>query len=109
MPAGLQEDNAFFFEQGKTVTITANSKVSKIGTDVDLYVFRGNVMIASDVSIGPNSRVEFVVPAAYHLAIGHSGAVGAAWVSGGARIIKATVLQVVAWLWARPPDAARWS
>lgn len=39
---------------------------------------------------------------AYYWAIGHSGAVGAAWVSGGSRIIKAAVLQGSAWMWMRP-------
>ena len=39
---------------------------------------------------------------AYHLAIEHSGAVGAAWVSGCARLIKAAVLLASAWLWAHP-------
>lgn len=37
----------------------------------------------------------------YHWAISESGAVGAAWVSGGTRIIKAVVLQASAWWWAR--------
>jgi O-antigen/teichoic acid export membrane protein len=38
---------------------------------------------------------------AYHYAIGSSGAVGAAWVSGGSRVVKAAVLQTCAWLWAQ--------
>ena len=38
---------------------------------------------------------------AYHIGIGAAGAVGAAWVSAGARIIKAVVLQALAWHWAR--------
>ena len=42
---------------------------------------------------------------AYHWAITHSGALGAAYVSGGTRIIKVTVLQACAWLWARPAVA----
>ena len=39
---------------------------------------------------------------AYHLAIDHGGAVGAAWVSGCARLIKAAVLLASAWIWAHP-------
>lgn len=37
----------------------------------------------------------------YHLAITHWGAVGAAWVSGCARVLKALVLLVYAWSWAQ--------
>jgi hypothetical protein len=51
--------------QGQRVTITATSNVSHPHTDVDLFIIRAsnNGHIASDQSIGPNSRVEFVVPA----------------------------------------------
>lgn len=38
---------------------------------------------------------------AYHFAIESQGALGAAWVSGSARILKSGVLQVCAWMWAR--------
>lgn len=44
---------------------------------------------------------------AYHLAIQHGGAVGAAWVSGCARLLKAAVLLVSAWLWAQPARLER--
>ncbi len=39
--------------------------------------------------------------AAYYFAIPAAGAVGAAWVSGGARLIKLGLMQVCAWNWAR--------
>lgn len=39
---------------------------------------------------------------AYYWAIRHFGAVGAAWISAGSRIIKSTALQVCAWTWAQP-------
>lgn len=42
---------------------------------------------------------------AYHWAIGESGAIGAAWVSGGTRIMKSTLLLVLAWMWARQGSA----
>lgn len=38
---------------------------------------------------------------AYHLAIHQSGAIGAAWVTGLARLGKLLILQVCAWAWAR--------
>jgi O-antigen/teichoic acid export membrane protein len=38
---------------------------------------------------------------AYQYAIASSGAVGAAWVSGGSRMLKAAVLQTCAWMWAQ--------
>lgn len=43
---------------------------------------------------------------AYHYAIASSGAVGAAWVSGGSRLVKTAVLQACASVWARH-DALR--
>jgi O-antigen/teichoic acid export membrane protein len=39
---------------------------------------------------------------AYHWAIAHSGAVGAAWVSGAGRSIKAVIIQLAAWYRAAP-------
>jgi O-antigen/teichoic acid export membrane protein len=39
---------------------------------------------------------------AYHWAIAHSGAMGAAWVGAISRVLKAGTLQTLAWLWARP-------
>jgi O-antigen/teichoic acid export membrane protein len=39
---------------------------------------------------------------AYHFAIANSGAVGAAWVSAGSRLLKAATLQTLAWWWSRP-------
>ena len=39
---------------------------------------------------------------AYYWAIRHFGAVGAAWISAGSRIIKSTALQFCAWTWAQP-------
>lgn len=38
---------------------------------------------------------------AYYYAIMSAGAVGAAWVSGGTRIIKAARLLTCAWCWAK--------
>ncbi len=42
---------------------------------------------------------------AFEIAITGYGALGAAWVSGGARIIKTAVLQVCAWRWAKQQSA----
>nr|WP_316640531.1 hypothetical protein [uncultured Roseateles sp.] len=39
--------------------------------------------------------------AAYYFAIPAAGAVGAAWVSGGARLLKLGLMQACAWNWAR--------
>ena len=39
---------------------------------------------------------------AYYWAIQSFGAVGAAWISAGSRIIKSTALQACAWAWAQP-------
>lgn len=39
---------------------------------------------------------------AYYWAIAHHGAVGAAWVSAGSRLIKAATIQALAWVWSRP-------
>lgn len=42
-----------------------------------------------------------IVLLAYYLAIREAGAVGAAWVTGLTRLIKLSVIQYVAWRWAR--------
>ena len=39
---------------------------------------------------------------AYHWAIAHSGAMGAAWVAAISRFLKSITLQVLAWRWSRP-------
>jgi len=39
--------------------------------------------------------------AAYYFAIPEAGAIGAAWVSGGARLLKLGLMQACAWNWAR--------
>ena len=51
--------------QGQRVTIVATSNVTHPMTDVDLFIIRAsnNAHVTSDQTIGPNSRVEFVVPA----------------------------------------------
>lgn len=41
---------------------------------------------------------------AYHLAITQSGAVGAAWVNAGSRILKTVLLHAMAWKWAGAPQ-----
>ena len=48
---------------GRRVIITVTSTIQGPRTDVDLHVLRRNLVVGSDVSIGPNSRVEFVAPA----------------------------------------------
>ncbi|HZZ80303.1 MAG TPA: hypothetical protein VFE62_17455 [Gemmataceae bacterium] len=53
-------------KQGKTVTVTMESTIPQNQfADVDLYVLRGNAgeqLVTSDLSVGPNGRVSFVVP-----------------------------------------------
>lgn len=39
---------------------------------------------------------------AYHWAIAHSGAMGAAWVSAASRVLKAGTLLTLSWWWTRP-------
>jgi hypothetical protein len=66
LPPKLREDHTFTFQQGSRVNISMVSTVSIPKTDADLYVLQGNVgenVIASDVSVGPNGNVNFVVPA----------------------------------------------
>jgi hypothetical protein len=80
LPPTRWEEKHYNFRQGKRMVITVNTAViAGRRPDVDLFIHRGNGpgdnLIAQDVSIGPNSRVEFVVPAndLYRVRVGNHG------------------------------------
>ena len=77
-----------------------------------LGAFGGMLVIPVTVPFVMFARPRFIVAydvlsaplllLAYHVAINHAGAVGAAWVSGCARLTKAAILLAGAWIWADP-------
>jgi len=74
------EEKRYTFQQGKKMVITVTTNfIGGRAPDVDLFIHRGNgpgdFLAAQDVSIGPNSRLEFFVPAndTYRVRVGNHG------------------------------------
>jgi len=79
IPEGRWEQRNVILPQERRIVITVTGKTQFNNTDVDLFVHRGagnnDNLVIQDVSIGPHSRVEFVVPAndTYRIRVGNHG------------------------------------
>lgn len=79
LPPKKWEEKRYNFRQGKKMVITVNTLVAGLRPDVDLFIHRGNgpgdSLVVEDITIGPNSRVEFFVPAndVYRVRVGNHG------------------------------------
>jgi WD40 repeat protein len=77
LAAAAQDERAVTLVPGRLV-VTMASDVSLSTTDVNLYLLQGaagNTIAAQDVSVGPNGKVEYVVPAAgvYRIRVSNLG------------------------------------